>query len=309
MNKKSIGLVVILAAGLGLVALVSNKKTNSDQVVNTDSTNNKVQNTQKTRVMDELHLEQSALKKVQASDKSDAEVEQLNENLERVLNLKASDQQIDMVLDIKLKGQEDNERVQKILKVVKDFRMFERLQNALEEDLSDIEKENLISFYSSPLVKKVKEAGEQNSIQPDLYEQMQDFIENYDSETVDQDRLALIQAINNKSGAEQVQKSQAMVLSQALTKSLLMAMSPDKSEQEVDGIVSKSLEAVSREFDRAYKPALYYSFNSLSKNELKEYLNLYSVHPQDLYADKFTNALKKIMDEFGETLGTALRQE
>ncbi|EQC50149.1 hypothetical protein M899_2819 [Bacteriovorax sp. BSW11_IV] len=259
--------------------------------------------------MDELHLEQSALKKVQASDKSDAEVAELNENLERVLNLKASDQQIDMVLDIKLKGQEDNERVQKILKVVKDFRMFERLQNALEEDLSDIEKENLISFYSSPLVKKVKEAGEQNSIQPDLYEKMQDFIENYDSETVDQDRLALIQAINNKSGAEQVQKSQAMVLSQALTKSLLMAMSPDKSEQEVDGIVSKSLEAVSREFDRAYKPALYYSFNSLSKDELKDYLNLYSVHPQDLYADKFTNALKKIMDEFGETLGTSLRQD
>ncbi|WP_196801711.1 hypothetical protein, partial [Bacteriovorax sp. BSW11_IV] len=279
------------------------------QVVNTDSVNNEVQNTQKIRVMDELHLEQSALKKVQASDKSDAEVAELNENLERVLNLKASDQQIDMVLDIKLKGQEDNERVQKILKVVKDFRMFERLQNALEEDLSDIEKENLISFYSSPLVKKVKEAGEQNSIQPDLYEKMQDFIENYDSETVDQDRLALIQAINNKSGAEQVQKSQAMVLSQALTKSLLMAMSPDKSEQEVDGIVSKSLEAVSREFDRAYKPALYYSFNSLSKDELKDYLNLYSVHPQDLYADKFTNALKKIMDEFGETLGTSLRQD
>lgn len=300
MNKKTI--VFLGFALLGASALlITNKNQDSTPPDKTALTHHENSNI---RIMDELHLEQSALKK--NTQEEIQQRAQIDENLEKALGLEIADKQIDMVLQQKLGREVDNERVQAILKAVNEFKIFNRLQASLEEDLTEIEKENLIAFYNSPLVKKIKENAEQNTIQPDLAEKMQDFIDDFDRNQVDKERLAIIDAIQEKSGAQKIQKSQAMVLSQALTKSLLMAMAPDKSEQEVDSIVAQSLKGVEKEFDRAYFPAVYYSFNSLSKSELKEYLELYSVHPQDLYADKFTSSLEKIVGEFGKTIGEAI---
>ncbi|MDD0852443.1 hypothetical protein HBN50_05005 [Halobacteriovorax sp. GB3] len=260
--------------------------------------------------VDKVTSQLSAIKKASSKELvEDQNLDELNERFKAALKIDKTDDKIVAFLSVKMQQNKENKKLEEFVGFLKEYKLFKKIQDEVLLELSELEKENLIEFSTAPLVQKVTELAQQAAMSAAENEKYVEYLSEFDEENEDSKKIQLTKEILKKGDHLKQQKAQVEAVVTAMMKPLFLGLMPDQSEQEIDSKVSNVVTNAKEQLEEHFLATNFYTYRNLTSEELEEYRDLYTRHPHELYTDKLTTAMKKVLSNFGSDFAKFIKKE
>lgn len=260
--------------------------------------------------VDKVTSQLSAIKKASSKELvEDQNLDELNERFKAALKIDKTDDKIVAFLSVKLQQNKENKKLEEFVGFLKEYKLFKKIQDEVLLELSELEKENLIDFSTAPLVQKVTELAQQAAMSAAENEKYVEYLSDFDEENEDSQKIQLTKEILKKGDHLKQQKVQVEAVVTAMMKPLFLGLMPDQSEQDIDSKVANVVANAKEQLEEHFLATNFYTYRNLSAEELEEYRDLYTRHPHELYTDKLTTAMKKVLSNFGSDFAKFIKKE